>query len=42
LGGLNQGLLATAYHPLTPEDVNIPATAPTSKGINIDIKSFIR
>jgi hypothetical protein len=41
LGGLNQGLLAAAYQPFTPDEVKKPALAPTSRGIKIDIISFI-
>jgi hypothetical protein len=41
LGGLNKGLLAAAYQPLTPDDVNSPDIVPTRSGIKIEIKSFI-
>lgn len=41
LGGLNQGLLATAYQPCTPEVVKNPEIPPTSNGINIDRNNFI-
>lgn len=41
LGGLNDGLFATAYQPLTPDDVKIPATLPTSNGIKTAINNFM-
>jgi hypothetical protein len=41
LGGLNEGLLATAYQPLTPEEVKKAAMPPTSKGMRREINNFI-
>lgn len=40
LGGLNQGLLATAYQSLTADEVNKPESTPASSGINMEINSF--
>jgi hypothetical protein len=42
LGGLNQGLLATAYQPFTASVVKKPEIAPTKSGISMEINSFIK
>jgi hypothetical protein len=38
---LKDGLLATVYQPLTPDEVKNSAITPASNGIKMDINNFI-